>query len=68
MKCVKGIGFLWVAVLAAIFALSACDDSSSASSNGPDENAAVDSSSSICKDCEDGDGLSSSKNIDSSAE
>ncbi|SHH88431.1 major paralogous domain-containing protein [Fibrobacter sp. UWCM] len=34
MKCVKGLGFLWVAVLAAFFALSACDDSSSAS---PDE-------------------------------
>ncbi|WP_405333526.1 FISUMP domain-containing protein [Fibrobacter sp.] len=33
MKCVKGFGFLWVAVLAAIFALSACDDSSSASSD-----------------------------------
>ena len=33
MKCVKGLGFLWVAVLAAIFALSACDDSSSASSD-----------------------------------
>ena len=33
MKCVKGIGFLWVAVLAAFFALSACDDSSSASSD-----------------------------------
>ncbi|MBQ3840182.1 MAG: hypothetical protein II819_09675 [Fibrobacter sp.] len=32
-------------LLAAIFALSACDDSSSASSNGPDENAAVESSS-----------------------
>ncbi|SMP49071.1 FISUMP domain-containing protein [Fibrobacter sp. UWB10] len=31
MKCVKGLGFLWVAVLAAFFALSACDDSSSAS-------------------------------------
>ena len=30
MKCVKGLGFLWVAVLAAFFALSACDDSSSA--------------------------------------
>ena len=30
MKCVKGIGFLWVAVFAAFFALSACDDSSSA--------------------------------------
>ena len=29
MKCVKGLGFLWVAVLAAL-ALSACDDSSSA--------------------------------------
>ena len=35
MKCVKGLGFLWVAVLAAIFALSACDDSSSA---GDDDN------------------------------
>ena len=44
-----------------------CDDS--ASSNGPDENAAVDSSSSVCKDCEDGDGSSSSaKKIESSDE
>ncbi len=34
MKCVKGLGFLWVAVLAAFFALSACVDSSSA---GDDE-------------------------------
>ncbi|OWV23479.1 hypothetical protein B7988_14610 [Fibrobacter sp. UWB1] len=33
MKCVKGLGFLWVAVLAAFFALSACDDSSSVSSD-----------------------------------
>jgi len=33
MKCVKGLGFLWVAMLAAFFALSACDDSSSASSD-----------------------------------
>ena len=33
MKCVKGLGFLWMAVLAAFFALSACDDSSSASSD-----------------------------------
>ena len=46
MKCVKGLGFLWVAVLAAFFAISACDDSLSASSNGPDENATVESSSS----------------------
>lgn len=30
MKCVKSLGFLWVAVLAAFFGLSACDDSSSA--------------------------------------
>ena len=67
MKCVKGRGFLWVAVLAAFFALSACDDSSSASSNGPDENAAVDSSSSICKDCDD-ESSSSAKKIESSAE
>ena len=68
MKCVKGLGFLWVAVLAAFFALSACDDSSSASSNGPDENAAAESSSSsICKDCDD-ESSSSSKKIESSAE
>ncbi len=67
MKCVKGLGFLWVAVFAAFFALSACDDSSSASSNGPDENAAVDSSSSICKDC-DVESSSSAKKIESSAE
>ena len=66
MKCVKGLGFLWVAVLAAFFALSACDDSSSASNNEADENAAVGSSSSVCKDCEDGDGSSSSKKIESS--
>lgn len=33
MKCVKGLGFLWVAVLAAFFALCGCDDSSSASSD-----------------------------------
>ena len=33
MKCVKGLGFLWVAVLAAFFALSACDDSSSSASS-----------------------------------
>ena len=45
MKCVKGLGFLWVAVLAAFFALSACDDS--ASSNGPDESATEESSSSV---------------------
>ena len=67
MKCVKGLGFLWVAVLAAFFALSACDDSSSASGNGPDENAAVDSSSSVCKDCDD-ESSSSAKKIESSAE
>ena len=67
MKCVKGLGFLWVAVLAAFFALSACDDSSSASSNGPDENASVDSSSSICNDCDD-ESSSSDKKIESSAE
>lgn len=67
MKCVKGLGFLWVAVFAAFFALSACDDSSSATSNGPDENAAVDSSSSVCKDCDD-ESSSSAKKIESSAE
>ena len=33
MKCVKGLGFLWVGLFAAFFALSACDDSSSASSD-----------------------------------
>lgn len=45
MKCVKGLGFLWVAVLAAFFALSACDDSSSASDDN-NEISAVESSSS----------------------
>ena len=46
MKCVKGLGFLWVAVLAAFFALSACDDSSSASGDN-NETSAVESSSSV---------------------
>ena len=46
MKCVKGLGFLWVAVLAAFFALSACDDSSSASDDN-NETSAVESSSSV---------------------
>lgn len=46
MKCVKGLGFLWVAVLAAFFALSACDDSSSASEDN-NETSAVESSSSV---------------------
>ena len=45
MKCVKGLGFLWVAVLAASFALSACDDSSSASEDN-NETSVVESSSS----------------------
>ena len=62
----QGKQSLTIFLLAAIFALSACDDSSSASSNEPDENAAVDSSSSVCKDCEDGDGSSSSKKVESS--
>ncbi|OWV23478.1 hypothetical protein B7988_14605 [Fibrobacter sp. UWB1] len=65
----QGKQSLTIFLLAAIFALCGCDDSSSASSNGPDENAAVDSSSSVCKDCEDGDGSSSSaKKIESSDE
>ena len=46
MKCVKGLGFLWVAVLAAFFALSACDDSSSATEDN-NETSAVESSSSV---------------------
>ncbi len=46
MKCVKGLGFLRVAVLAAFFALSACDDSSSASGDN-NETSAVESSSSV---------------------
>ena len=66
MKCVKGLGFLWVAVLAAL-ALSACDESSSASSNGPDENATAESSSSICNDFDD-ESSSSAKKIESSDE
>ena len=45
MKCVKGLGFLWVAVFAAFFALSACDDSSSATEDN-NETSAVESSSS----------------------
>jgi len=61
----QGKQSLTIFMLAAIFALSACDDSSSASSNGPDENAAVDSSSSICKDCDD-ESSSSTKKIESS--
>jgi uncharacterized protein (TIGR02145 family) len=51
MKCVKGLGFLWVAVLAAFFALSACDDSSSASDDN-NEISAVESSSSTSTDKE----------------
>jgi len=49
MKCVKGLGFLWVAVLAASFALSACDDSSSASSDetGTSSSSVESSSSSV---------------------
>jgi uncharacterized protein (TIGR02145 family) len=65
MKTIKKLGLV-SAVAFAMLAFSACDDSSSASSNGPDENAAVDSSSSFCKDCEDGDGSSSSKKVESS--
>ena len=57
---------LFLAVFGGI-GLWGCDDSSSASSNGPDENAAVDSSSSICKDCDD-ESSSSDKKIESSAE
>ncbi len=49
----------------AMLAFSACDGSSSASSNGPDENAYVDSSSSVCKDCYD-ESSSSVKKIESS--
>ena len=66
MKTIKKLGLV-SAVAFAMFALSACDDSSSASSNGPDENAAVDSSYSVCKDCDD-ESSSSAKKIDSSAE
>ncbi len=51
MKCVKGLGFLWVAVLAAFFALSGCDDSSSASGDN-NETSAVESSSSMSTDKE----------------
>ena len=62
----QGKQSLTIFLLAAFFGLWGCDDSSSASSNEPDENAAVDSSSSVCKDCEDGDGSSSSKKVESS--
>jgi uncharacterized protein (TIGR02145 family) len=58
---------LFLAVFGGI-GLWGCDDSSSASSNGPDENATVESSSSsICKDCDD-ESSSSAKKIESSAE
>lgn len=43
---------LFLAVFSGI-GLWGCDDSSSASSNGPDENAAVESSSSVCRNCDD---------------
>ncbi len=66
MKTIKKLGLV-SAVALAMLAFSACDDSSSASSNGPDENAAVDSSSSVCKDCDD-ESSSSAKKIESSAE
>ena len=64
MKTIKKLGLV-SAVAFAMLAFSACEDSSSASSNGPDENAAVDSSSSICKDCDD-ESSSSAKKIESS--
>ena len=58
---------LFLAVFGGI-GLWGCDDSSSAPSNGPDENATVESSSSsICKDCDD-ESSSSEKKIESSAE
>ena len=58
MKTIKKIGFV-SAVAFAMLAFSACDDSSSASSNGPDENAAAESSSSL-KDSDTAEDLSSS--------
>lgn len=58
MKTIKKIGFV-SAVAFAMLAFSACEDSSSASSNGPDENAAVESSSSL-KDSDTAEDLSSS--------
>jgi uncharacterized protein (TIGR02145 family) len=57
---------LFLAVFSGI-ALWGCDDSSSASSNGPDENATAEYSSSICKDCDD-ESSSSAKKIESSDE
>lgn len=57
---------LFLAVLGGI-GLWGCDDSSSASSNGPDENATVEYSSSICNDCDD-ESSSSAEKIDSSSE
>lgn len=63
----QGKQSLTIFMLAAFFGLWGCDDSSSASSNGPDENATAEYSSSICKDCDD-ESSSSAKKIESSDE
>ncbi|MCQ2104661.1 MAG: hypothetical protein MJZ26_02610 [Fibrobacter sp.] len=61
----KNLKMLFCIVVFSVIGFLGCDDS--ASSNEPDENASVDSSSSVCKDCDD-ESSSSAKKIDSSAE
>ena len=61
----KNLKMLFCIVVFSVIGFLGCDDS--ASSNEPDENASVDSSSSVCKDCDD-ESSSSAKKIESSAE
>jgi len=61
----KNLKMLFCIVVFSVIGFFGCDDS--ASSNEPDEKTSVDSSSSICKDCDD-ESSSSDKKIESSAE
>lgn len=61
----KNLKMLFCIVVFSVIGFWGCDDS--ASSNEPDEKTSVDSSSSVCKDCDD-ESSSSAKNIESSAE
>ena len=61
----KNLKMLFCIVVFSVIGFWGCDDS--ASSNEPDEKTSVDSSSSVCKDCDD-ESSSSAKKIESSAE
>jgi uncharacterized protein (TIGR02145 family) len=61
----KNLKMLFCIVVFSVIGFLGCDDS--ASSNEPDEKIFADSSSSVCKDCDD-ESSSSAKKIDSSAE